>query len=134
MNGKEYMQTQIAMIEMGKKIQSLDLDAFLKCLDNAETAIPQLPNPEIQKRARDNIVAVRKLTKTYQLVKAEMQATQESILQTTLAYMTAHDPQCDVDPSTLTWKRDFKKGETTKVCPSCAERVKAAGRVIGSKQ
>jgi hypothetical protein len=130
MNGKEYMETQIALIELGKRVQKLDLDAFLKCIANAEAAAPTL-DPTLYRRAMDNLAAIKKLAVAYQGVKTAMQETQEAVLRTTLAYMVGHDDKCDVDPGTLTWKRDIAKGEITHVCQGCAQRVKDANRSIG---
>lgn len=35
-----------------------------------------------------------------------------------------HDPKCDVDPKTMTWKRTIEVGDTGYVCASCASRAK----------
>lgn len=85
MNGKDYMQTQITMIQLGKKIQTLDIESFLKCIANAETAAPML-DPTLYMKACDNLRAVKKLAQAYQGVKTAMQETQEAVLRTTMAY------------------------------------------------
>ena len=38
--------------------------------------------------------------------------------------MTGHNELCDVDPDTLQYKKDFKKGDTAYVCLDCIEKTK----------
>lgn len=44
-----------------------------------------------------------------------------------------HNDQCDVDPKTLTWKRDFKKDEAAKICHTCAVTVQEKKYKKGNK-
>lgn len=36
-----------------------------------------------------------------------------------------HSGECDVDPETLKWTRDFSENELARVCWSCANKVKS---------
>lgn len=35
----------------------------------------------------------------------------------------AHDPRCDVDPTTFQWKRDIAKDEIAFICSACTSQI-----------
>src|SRR5574337_1170047 len=99
MNGKEYLTVQMTMIEIGKKLEKLDLDAFLKCISNAETMAPML-DPTLYRQAAANLDAIKKLAHAFQTVKTEFAKVQETVTKTTVAYMTQraglpHEFECE---------------------------------------
>lgn len=79
MDGKTYVATQMRIIEMGKIADSLDLDAFLKCVDNADKAIP-LVEHEMGRRAAENLRAVRTLAEAAKVMKQAFIETYQSAL------------------------------------------------------
>jgi hypothetical protein len=84
MTGKEYVTTQISLIQMGKKVQTLDIDAFLKCLANAENAgnaeRAKALAPEVREKLAAHIGLIRRLALTFREVKDVMNTVQENIL------------------------------------------------------
>lgn len=91
MNGKDYMMTQITMIELGKKIETLDLDGFLNAVSNAKAAAPVL-DPTLYIRAAKNLDAIERLAKTFNAVKTEFSNTRDVIVATTVAAMQRTTP------------------------------------------
>ncbi len=69
MTGQEYVTVQMRIIEIGKIADSLDLVAFLKCLSNAEAALPAA-DPATAAKALVNIKAVRLLAEKCVEIKA----------------------------------------------------------------
>lgn len=94
MNGKEYIQTQITMIETAKKIRALDLPSFLKCISNAETMAPIL-DPTLFQRASENLQAIKKLAKSFQEVQLAFDEVQDVITKSTVAFMQKKDGDND---------------------------------------
>lgn len=87
MNPKQYLETQLAIIEIGKKVNTLDLDSFLKALSNAETMAPML-EPGIYRKAQSNLAAIRKLAESLLPVRTAFDEVFDSVLQTAVtAYM-----------------------------------------------
>ena len=85
MNGKQYMDTSVMLIRIGKEIERLDLDGFLQCIENAETTLPQL-NDVMRKRAEANLNAVKRLATEYVKLKRTVIETRETIMNTSMAY------------------------------------------------
>ena len=103
MNGKEYLMTQIAMVQLGKRIQELDIDSFLKCVHNAEKSIETL-DKALLKRTTENLSSVKELAEGFQQVKITMDKVHGHILKTTLAYLSKapatpipHEWECECD-------------------------------------
>lgn len=87
MNGKQYLMTQITIIQLGKAISSLDLKAFLKCINNAEAIAPTL-DPTLFKQAQENLSAIRTIAEKLESVKGDFEKFSKTISDTTLAYLT----------------------------------------------
>lgn len=87
MNGKEYLIVQMSMIEMGKKLETLDFDGFLKSISNAQTTGPFL-DPTLYQRAADNLDAIKKLAKAFRAARVEFENAKSIILKTAVAHMT----------------------------------------------
>ena len=68
MKGGEFITTKMRLIEIGKLVDSLDLDGFLACIKNAETAGAAL-NPEQYQKAALSLDADRRLCESLQPVK-----------------------------------------------------------------
>lgn len=83
MNGKDYILTQVTMVELSKKIAKLDLDGFLKCISNAETLAP-VTDPTLFNRAIDNLRAVRGLAEAFKQVQARQVELERAILSTAI--------------------------------------------------
>lgn len=60
MTGKEYIETQMRLIELGRMMQSLPLDAFIKCITNAEVTTSSM-DPVLFRKVSSNMGAIKKL-------------------------------------------------------------------------
>jgi hypothetical protein len=93
MDGKTYISTQMRLIEMGKIANSLDIDAFLKCISNAETMGPML-DPTLYLKAMDNLRAVKKLAEAGKVVQKAYDETFRAVMETAaMGYMQKPDGQ-----------------------------------------
>ena len=81
MDGKEYITTQMRIIELGKIADSLDLDAFLKCIANAETIAPMV-DPTLFMKAQENMRAIKRLAQACVVVKETYWETFRAIMET----------------------------------------------------
>lgn len=93
MDGKTYIETQMRIIEMGKLADSLDLEAFLKCISNAEAMGPVM-DPTMYLKAMDNLRAIKKLAEVAVKMKAAYGEVYKAVLETSFAgYMQKPDGQ-----------------------------------------
>ncbi len=83
MEGKDYITTQMRLIEIGKIADSLDLDAFLKCISNAETVAP-LVDPTLYRKAADNMNAIKQLAEAAKKLKHAYGVTYKAVMETML--------------------------------------------------
>lgn len=63
MKGKEYLQTQVLLIEIGKAIKTIDFDGFLSAIQNAKTMSP-FQDPTLYKKAELNLFAIEGFAKS----------------------------------------------------------------------
>ncbi len=89
MNGKQYVQTQLSLLDIGKKASNLDLISFLKAISNAETVSPMV-DPTLYRRAVDNMHAIKKLAKAAESLQTAFIELQEVIASTAHREMAAH--------------------------------------------
>ncbi len=87
MNGKEYMTTQMTLVEVGKTLQRLDLSAFLRCIESAEASAPML-DPVLFRRASTNLSAIKSLAESALVTKLKFCEVQDAVIRTTVAHMT----------------------------------------------
>ena len=81
MDGKTYITTQMRIIEAGKIVNSLDLEAFLKCISNAEAVGPMI-DPTMYMKAMDNLRAIRKLAEAALKMRTAYEETFAAVLET----------------------------------------------------
>lgn len=81
---KEYIETQMRILEMAKIAGSLDIDTFLLCISNAETVAPMI-DPTLFMKAQKNLTAIKKLALIAKDMKAQYAETFQVILETALA-------------------------------------------------
>lgn len=60
MTPKEYLSTQVAIMELGKKASTLKLDEFCELILRAETVAPMV-DPTMYRKAQDNLQAIKKM-------------------------------------------------------------------------
>ena len=84
MDAKTYIETQLKIIELGKLAGTLDLDAFLKCIQNAETMAP-LIDPTLFMKAQANMTAIKKLALAVRDVKSAYSEVYQVIVSSTVA-------------------------------------------------
>jgi hypothetical protein len=88
MTPAQYIETQMRLLEMAKIADSLDLDAFLQCISNAEAVGPMI-DPTMYMKAMDNLSAIKKLAKVAVQVKATYGEVFKAVLETSLkGFMT----------------------------------------------
>ena len=80
MNGKEFITTQMRIIEIAKIADSLDLKAFLQCIANAEN-MGAVMDPDAFIKASQNLAAIKKLAETVVPVKDVFEMTFKPIMQ-----------------------------------------------------
>lgn len=97
MNGKDYIMTQVTMVEMSKKISKLDLDSFLRCISNAETIAP-ITDPTLYNRAIDNLRAVRGLAEAFKQVQAQFTKLEQAIVRTAVSMAVQQSADEEKDP------------------------------------
>lgn len=83
MNPKQYIETQMRMIEIGKIADSLDVETFLQCLRNAETVAPMV-DPTLYLKASANLTAIKKLALSVKQVKIAYGETFRAVMETTM--------------------------------------------------
>lgn len=142
MTNKEYMVTQVKMIEIGKVLDTLDFEGFVERCRMAE-AIGPVIDPTLYQRAIDNLEAVKNYANKLNHAKYAFKKVFEAVLSTSVREheiaIRNHDPKCDVDPETNRWKRSIPAGETATVCGYCIKRTRARpplniegdGKVVG---
>lgn len=86
MKGKEYLITQIQLLELGKKVELLDLDSFLQCIANAETAGP-IVDPTLYMKGMTNLRALKNLALAFKQVKEQMPVVRDAVIKTGIAQM-----------------------------------------------
>lgn len=84
MDGKTYIETQMRVIEMGKIADSLDLEAFLKCISNAEAMAPVI-DPTMYRKAIANLTAIRDLARIALKMKIAYGEVFKAVLETAVA-------------------------------------------------
>lgn len=94
MNGKQYIQIQMSLIQMGQQASKLDLDGFMKAISNAETTAP-IVDPTLYRRAADNLRAIKNLGKAAQEIQKAFAAMQEAVTKTAAELMAQN--QADED-------------------------------------
>lgn len=92
MNGKQYIQIQMTLIQVGQTIAKLDLDGFMKAISNAETCAPVI-DPTLYRRAADNLQAIKNLGKAAQQVKMAFEEMQQAIAKTAAEVMAAEQDE-----------------------------------------
>lgn len=68
MTKEKYLETQMIILNIGRSLQTVDLDGFLSQISKAETVGPIL-DPTMYRKVQDNLQAIKKLAQTLQLVK-----------------------------------------------------------------
>ena len=86
MNGKQYMDTSLMLIRIGKEIEKLDLEGFIKCIEVAHESLPKVSD-NLRARAETNLNAVRRLAVSYKRLKQDLAETREVVQKTSMAYM-----------------------------------------------
>ncbi len=86
MNGKQYLETQMALITLGKRLEQLDLEDFLSAISKAESVGPIL-DPTLYRRAQDNLNAIRELAKSFLAAQVQFEIVKENVLKTNVAYL-----------------------------------------------
>lgn len=81
MTGQQYVTTQMRLIEIGRLAETLDLDEFIKAIENAETAGAVL-DPEQFLKASVALNAAKCLAQAVQPVKAVYQGTFRDLMKT----------------------------------------------------
>lgn len=81
MNGQQYITTQMRLIEIGRIAQNLDLDGFVKSIENAETAGAAM-DPEQYKKSALALDAAKRLAQSVQPVKVVYAETFQNIMKT----------------------------------------------------
>jgi hypothetical protein len=84
MDGKKYIETQMRLIEMAKIANSLDLEAFLKCISNAEAVAPMV-DPTLYLKAMDNLKAIKNLAEVGLKVQEAYDKTYKAVLNTSFS-------------------------------------------------
>lgn len=64
MTGKEYIATQLAIIEIARRVKTLNLLDFIKVIENAQRETPAIKEKEILKKAKANLAAIQKCAET----------------------------------------------------------------------
>lgn len=83
MTGREYIQTQITIIEIGKQISTLNLGEFLKTIDNA-LAVAPMTDPVLFAKASENMRAIKNLALALLKTKTAFVESQEIVIKTAL--------------------------------------------------
>lgn len=79
MDPKTYIMTQMRIIEMGKIADSLDLDTFLKCIENAQ-AIAPMAEPELAMKAAAKMEMIKRLARVARNMKIAYGETYKSAM------------------------------------------------------
>lgn len=90
MTKEKYIETQIAMVNLGAQIEKLELDEFLAQISSTRTAGP-LIDPTLYAKAAKNIEAIENLAKTFQAVKLQVEKTRQTVIQTAVAQYAEKD-------------------------------------------
>lgn len=81
MKANEYAATQVAIIQLGRQIKKLPLEAFIKIIVNSETLSPMI-DPTLFMKAQDNLRAVKKLAKAFKEVQEAFAECEETVFKT----------------------------------------------------
>lgn len=92
MNGKEYMQTQMALVQIGKQVKALKLDEFLRAIKNAESAAPIL-DPTLFRRAQENLQAIKELAESFKTVQDKFDTLYGAVVNTSMGYFVRGEKQ-----------------------------------------
>lgn len=84
MKGKEYLHVQATIIQVGKSVQGLDLDNFLRCISNAKSVAPIL-DPTLFRKAQANLEAIEKLAMAVKQVQETFEVVQQAVIGTVAA-------------------------------------------------
>jgi hypothetical protein len=91
MNAKQYMQTQVEVIELGRRARSLDLDSFLRAINNAENVMPVL-DPTLYRKAALNLSSIKRLAESLLNVKKAYDEVWEAVLNTSMSGYMEKEP------------------------------------------
>lgn len=78
---QKYIETQVTIIKIGQMANRLDLDTFMRQINQAETIGPIL-DPTLSIKAAENLTAIKKLAKAVSDVKTAYEATLKAVLDT----------------------------------------------------
>lgn len=96
MKPQEYMNTQTDLIAIGRTVDKLDLNAFLKSIGNAETLAP-IMDPTMYRKAQANLHSIKKLAESLLPVQVAFRELRGTVLETAaIGYMEKKAPESDV--------------------------------------
>lgn len=81
MQPKQYIETQMRILEMAKIANSLDIETFLLCIRNAETMAPMI-DPTMYMKAQKNLSAIKKLAEIALTMQGAFNETFQAVLET----------------------------------------------------
>jgi DNA-binding NarL/FixJ family response regulator len=81
---KEYVKTQMTMLQVGRTVATLDLDSFIRQIEQAETTAPFL-DPTMYRKAADNMQALKAYAKALVPVKAAFEEVFRAVVKTAAA-------------------------------------------------
>lgn len=84
MTGQEYVTTQMRLIEIGRIAETLNLDDFIKSIENAETMGAAM-DPEQFKKSALALAAAKRLAHSVQPVKVVYKETFQTIMSASTA-------------------------------------------------
>lgn len=81
---EEYMRTQMQIISIGRAASTLNLDAFLADMSEAEAVAPMI-DPTLYRKAIENMRAIKDLARSIQPVKEAFEKTFHAVVKTAMA-------------------------------------------------
>lgn len=82
MNSTEYATCQVAIIQIGKQVSRLPLEAFLKVIDNSEKISRDL-DPKVRDIVNENLITMKKLAEAFIPVQAAIKVCEETVFKNT---------------------------------------------------
>lgn len=90
MKPKDYLNTQMALITIGKHASTLDLDSFTAHIEKAESVAP-IVDPTLYRKAQENLQAIKKLANAVKTVQTCHQELFDAVLNTEVAGFLSSD-------------------------------------------
>lgn len=81
MKREEYIKTQLSILKIGQETAKLDLDTFLKMLNNSLN-VGHIIDPTLYRKAQNNVQAIKKLAEALLSVQVQYQKCFETLLET----------------------------------------------------